>query len=37
MHGGFKRPAIGLVQRRLHGGVDDSVEFIDVYIDPPPG
>jgi hypothetical protein len=37
MHGGFKRLAIGLVQRRLHGGFDDPIQLIHIDVDPAPG
>jgi len=34
MHGGFERPAIGLVQRCLHGGFNDPIQLIHIHIDP---
>jgi hypothetical protein len=37
MHGGFERPAISLVQRCLHGGFDDPIQFVHIHVDPAPG
>jgi hypothetical protein len=32
MHGGFKRPAIVLIQRLPHSGVDNAVQFLHIDI-----